>query len=490
MAAATVCQAANCSKPTQDGLPGFCSRACRRQSRKTPATAMPAQGAVFAPCSRSGCPCPASWNGQAGQHCCKRCQGGNPCGVATHMVPSAPSVTPSGPAPTATPTPAPGAVFAPCSRSGCPCPASWNGQAGQHCCKRCQGGNPCGVATHMVPSAPSVTPSGPAPTATPTPAPGAVFAPCSRSGCPCPASWNGQAGQHCCKRCQGGNPCGVATHMVPSAPSVTPSGPAPLAAGPGAFSKCARPGCRCAASYDGLPTSYCCKACRNGTPCSRNVHTVPQVQAGPSATSSNLCAAGCGRKTWNGKVGEFCGQTCRQKYSQLPPTLQLKDYAGIKAQANLWRLTVWPAAMGKGIFYGNRGLGDPSCPAMRKYEAGLAALGLTNTANSEFAWHGTRSAANVMSICWDNLDPQRRSGQAYGRGEYFSTNASVSDSYAGSTGYLILFLLLRGARNTACNGNYRVVDNPTDGRTMYCLPVGVVDYRANGDPKLKGAGNF
>jgi len=35
-----------------------------------------------------------------------------------------------------------------------------------------------------------------------------------------------------------------------------------------------------------------------------------------------------------------------------------------------------------------------------------------------------------------------------------------------------------------------VVDNPTDGRTMYCIPVGVVDYRNSGDPGLKGSGNF
>ncbi|CAJ1386258.1 unnamed protein product [Effrenium voratum] len=317
----------------------------------------------------------------------------------------------------------------------------------------------------------------------------AGFAPCAgaQSGCPCPASFDGQPESFCCKSCQGGRPCQTASHMTPS----NPGPPASLAAAT-SFSRCARPGCCCAASYDGLPGSYCCKSCRKGQPCNRNVHTVPQVQIAPGADSgaTNLCASGCGQKSWNGKAGEFCGRTCRQRYSQQLPIVQLKNYGGIKAQADLWRGRVWPQALGRGVFYANRGLGDTSCPAVRKFEAGLAALGVTDSSKSEFAWHGTSTVANVKSICWDNLDPQKRSGQAHGPGEYFSTDANVSNSYAGSSGYMILFLLLQGPHNTSHNVSYRVIHNPTHGKSMYCLPVGVVDYRSCGDPQLKGAGNF
>eukprot|EP00490_Sorites_sp_Unknown_P005157 CAMPEP_0114641074 /NCGR_PEP_ID=MMETSP0191-20121206/2054_1 /TAXON_ID=126664 /ORGANISM="Sorites sp." /LENGTH=284 /DNA_ID=CAMNT_0001853073 /DNA_START=104 /DNA_END=959 /DNA_ORIENTATION=+ len=233
------------------------------------------------------------------------------------------------------------------------------------------------------------------------------------------------------------------------------------------------------------------KSCRKGTPCTRNVHTTPQIPV-----SANICVTpGCGRPTHNGEAGEFCGKTCLQKYSRLPPSVQLKDYASIKAQGGIWLRKVFPYSQlltnGASLtFYGNPGLGDRLCPAVQKYEAGLRSLGLKDSSRSEFAWHGTSSLANVKNICWDSLNPKLRSGQAYGRGEYFSTDASVSSSYSGSSGYLLVFLLLLGAHNSTHNGNYRVVDNPADGSSMYCLPLGVVDYRGSGDPKLKGSGLF
>lgn len=214
-----------------------------------------------------------------------------------------------------------------------------------------------------------------------------------------------------------------------------------------------------------------------------------------AANVANVCVApDCNRPSFKGRAGEFCGKTCRQKYSQLPPSVQLNDYSSIKAQADIWLRKVFPSALLSGgatlVFFGNPGLGDPLCPAVRKYETGLASLRLTDSSQSEFAWHGTSSVANVKSICWDNLSPQKRSGQAHGPGEYFSTDANVSNSYAGSTGYLVVFLLLLGAHNTTASGTYRVVNNPVDGKTMYCLPLGVVDYRKSGDPKLSGAGIF
>jgi len=173
------------------------------------------------------------------------------------------------------------------------------------------------------------------------------------------------------------------------------------------------------------------------------------------------------------------------------PAVKLDNYSGIKGQADLWVRQVWPSALGAiGKFYGNPGIGDPACPAVQKFVQGARALGCADTSSSEFAWHGSSSASNVQSICWNNLDPGRRSGQAYGRGEYFSIDANVSGGYAGSTGYLIVFLLLKGSHNTVANGgSYRVVDNPTNG-SMYCLPIGVVAYSSSGDPGLQGKGIF
>ena len=46
-------------------------------------------GPLVWPCIAEGCPCTASWNGMAGEHCCKTCRGGIPCAADYHSVPAA-----------------------------------------------------------------------------------------------------------------------------------------------------------------------------------------------------------------------------------------------------------------------------------------------------------------------------------------------------------------------------------------------------------------
>ncbi|CAE8626696.1 unnamed protein product [Polarella glacialis] len=164
----------------------------------------------------------------------------------------------------------------------------------------------------------------------------------------------------------------------------------------------------------------------------------------------------------------------------------LFDYAAITAQADLWARKVLPSGL---QFYANPGLGDPTCPAAKKYEAGVGALGCADTSQAEFAWHGTGTLAGVQSICWDNLNPALRRGQSYGAGEYFSVAATNSFSFAKGTGYLIVCLLLTGPHKST-HATIRVVNNPQTGTAMYCLPVGVVDYIGSGDPQLNGSGRL
>jgi hypothetical protein len=170
------------------------------------------------------------------------------------------------------------------------------------------------------------------------------------------------------------------------------------------------------------------------------------------------------------------------------PPAPLKDYRLIKQQARLWVKQVWPSGLNKvNRFYPNPGFGDPTCPATQSFEKGVSALGCIDTSSAEFAWHGTKTLTAVQNICWNNLNPQLRAGQSCGPGEYFSVDANVSAGYASSTGYIILCLLLKGAHNTTHGGgSVRVVNSPTGGSTMYCVPVGVVDYTAKQDPNLKG----
>lgn len=302
------------------------------------------------------------------------------------------------------------------------------------------------------------------------------LAQCARTNCPCSSSWNGVAGEYCCRTCATGIPCSQMKHLMPTFPTSQPV----------KFARCANRQCVCTASYSGRTGDYCCKACQKGTPCTSNVHTSPQV----TTLDMYLCVAGCGRPTHNGLAGEFCGRTCRKSYASNMKTVSLTDYESIKAQADFWARGIWPASVGRILrFYNNPGLGDLMCPSRVKYEAGVRQLGVIDTSQSEFAWHGSPGLTNVKSICWDGLDPGRRSGQAHGPGEYFSTDATVSNSFAGSSGYLALFLLIKGPHNTTANGSYRVVNNPRDGKTAYCLPIGVVAHRARADPNLKGSGS-
>ncbi|CAK8987226.1 unnamed protein product [Durusdinium trenchii] len=57
-------------------------------------------------------------------------------------------------------------------------------------------------------------------------------------------------------------------------------------------------------------------SCHGGVPCQRNVHNAPQ------APPANQCAAGCGRPSFNGQAGQFCGLTCRQKFAKPTPTVR------------------------------------------------------------------------------------------------------------------------------------------------------------------------
>jgi len=205
--------------------------------------------------------------------------------------------------------------------------------------------------------------------------------------------------------------------------------------------------------------------------------------------STSLCLSGCGKPTFNKQPGEFCGTTCRQGYAAKAAKASLTDDNAIGFLADKWVRSVWPSQCGTiKKFYRNPGLGDRACPVAGKFLRGVKALGLTSVSSAEFAWHGTASLANVQGICWNGLDPNRRSGQSLGPGEYFSTDANVSLGYSSSSGYMIVCLLLKGGHSTVHNTTIRVVNNPTAGDPTYCLPVGVVDFGAGADPQLQGTG--
>jgi hypothetical protein len=97
-----------------------------------------------------------------------------------------------------------------------------------------------------------------------------------------------------------------------------------------------------------------------------------------------------------------------------------------------------------------------------------------------FGYHGTTPQA-IVSICENGFDPERRSGQVHGRGEYFGITAVVSHGYTQKSSQLcfrqmIITFILRCPQITKKENFCYVVDNPVDWKYSFNLPVLVVTY--------------
>ena len=109
-----------------------------------------------------------------------------------------------------------------------------------------------------------------------------AFARCARDGCPCEASYNGVAGEYCCLRCRGSeSAAGVpCTYNRHRTPREKPvvTQVAKPACVNGVWA-CTRKDCPCTASYNGRHGEYCCQTCKDGKKCEANYHSKPQERA-------------------------------------------------------------------------------------------------------------------------------------------------------------------------------------------------------------------
>ena len=170
-------------------------------------------------------------------------------------------------------------------------------------------------------------------------------------------------------------------------------------------------------------------------------------------------------------------RTCREfrKFVKNSKSLQLEE---IFQRAKEFVAKNWLPTVGANWqFQINPGLQD-YCPSMRKYLHGMHTKLGDNAASEEnyfFAWHGTNLDA-IGPICYNGFDPNRRSGQAYGPGEYFGQTPGVSAGYVRNCGYMIVAQLIK-LPETTTHGNFcYVVNNPKNWESAYNLPVGVVRY--------------
>jgi len=94
------------------------------------------------------------------------------------------------------------------------------------------------------------------------------------------------------------------------------------------------------------------------------------------------------------------------------------------------------------------------------------------------AWHGS-AEQNVVSIAVNGFDAARRSGQAFGAGEYFAKNPNVSICYAGS--FMFLCKILLGKPNVdhtwAAGPQYYVIKQRES--RMQILPMFLLQFKSS-----------
>jgi len=342
---------------------------------------------------------------------------------------------------------------------------------------------------------------------------------CRRTGCPCPYTVNGVMGQFCCQTCADGTPCPDVTHTLPTAHLVViPRG----SFIEGKYQPCARADCACAgqggSTWNGAAGEFCSRSCRNGTPCVKLWHSVPEAvalaQLDTQFRGIECGLAGCPRTPWNGMQGEFCciahrhmsqGNTSAEDYEEVDHLYNEKkafpDFDKLWTNAESWARAVGDGgSKGKVMeIWKNESMSCPECPARIAFLCAVEKAGLDSWDDGEFGWHGTKALTAVQGICWSNLDCGRRSGQCFGRGEYFSrgTQAGLNYSMAyagGDSGHLMIIFWIMShqlgaaprdpGNNGACASSgqgHIVVDNPGN-HEMYCIPIGVVAF-GSGIPK-------
>lgn len=127
-------------------------------------------------------------------------------------------------------------------------------------------------------------------------------------------------------------------------------------------------------------------------------------------------------------------------------------------------------------------------PSARSFIAAMNKINLnpsspqTVFSAGRFGWHGTSNDQNLLNILYANLDPKRRSGQAYGVGEYCAVDPDYSQSgYWGTTQTLILFFILE-KNNPYYLLNYHYVTRNPSQKEMYMVPILIATFNNRNPP--------
>jgi len=127
-------------------------------------------------------------------------------------------------------------------------------------------------------------------------------------------------------------------------------------------------------------------------------------------------------------------------------------------------------------FHPNPHLTDAGNARRQKFSQSIASDSMElekRSAHLGMVFHGTHKS-NIESILKDGLDIEKRKGQTFGPGEYFSTNPGTSVSFCKGGLEMLVFVVVIppvSERNIICPSDYVIVDN-----NCYQLPLGVLKF--------------
>ncbi|XP_065670997.1 uncharacterized protein LOC136089200 [Hydra vulgaris] len=175
------------------------------------------------------------------------------------------------------------------------------------------------------------------------------------------------------------------------------------------------------------------------------------------------------------------GRSCREFETLIKGNESLVEIIEVlKNESRIWLDNNWPPNMPKIIeTQANPFFQNTENLLVKKFVGGLKNLNISENTNwisrGIFAWHGTSTEA-IYPICKDGFDPKKRSGQAYGSGEYFGVTAGVSDGYCRGGKMMLVSFILNGNHSKHIQNFCYVVANPIDNQHVFSVPILIVNF--------------
>jgi uncharacterized protein YlaI len=143
---------------------------------------------------------------------------------------------------------------------------------------------------------------------------------------------------------------------------------------------------------------------------------------------------------------------------------------------------------------------DEQCESAIKFKNGIkysknqnAELFLSDPTNTVVAAHGTPVLTNAGSIGCHSWNINLRDGQAYGKGEYFSTKLDTANTYSKNSGTIIISLIIHPnntnyvkAKEYAESETWYIVENFSS--IAFSYPIGILFI--NNTPTIPNIGHF